>query len=65
MHWFTHDWWDYVINGAPYSRGTGRAGFSWRAFWCRLRNHPAGVAWYTPYQLEPDTHCQNCGDDLV
>jgi hypothetical protein len=32
--------------------------------WCRLRGHPPGVRWYNPHGLEPDMHCQGCGDDL-
>ena len=40
-YWFSRSWWDYLLTGGAYSKGRGRAGFSWMAFWCRLRGHPA------------------------
>lgn len=32
---------------------------------CRARNHPYGVGWYNVGGLEPDMHCQGCGEDLA
>ena len=57
MKWFSAWWYKYLfseINGS----------ISWfSTIWCRLRNHPAGVIWYTS-EWEPDMHCKNCGDNL-
>lgn len=60
----TLDGWDYLITGGPYSAGSRKAGFSWVAFWCRLKTHPCGVIYYNPSGFEPDMHCQDCGDEL-
>lgn len=31
---------------------------------CRARSHPYGVVWYNVGGLEPDMHCNGCGEDL-
>lgn len=60
MYWFYWSWWKYLLSNP--SDDIDR----WTSFWCRARNHPAGVIWYNfnPYRLEPDMCCKNCGDDL-
>ncbi len=60
MHWFTRDWWRYLL--APRSDSH----VSWlTVILCRLRGHPCGVVWYTgPTAMEPDMTCRDCGDDL-
>ena len=58
MRWFNLDWWRYLL--AIPAPDTTR----WIAFWCRMRNHPAGLVWYSPNGLEPDMRCKNCGDDI-
>lgn len=63
LAYFTRERWDYLITGGEYSCGRGRAGFSWEAFFCRLRRHPPGMVWHC-HGLEPDTHCAGCGDDI-
>ena len=58
MHWFTLDWWKYLLQ-------TPKSDLGWLGtILCRIRNHPAGVWWFNPNGLEPDMHCKNCGDDL-
>jgi hypothetical protein len=59
MRWFHIDWYRYLLR--PKDRHT-----SWpTAIICRMRGHPAGVAWYTHANAtEPDMHCRNCNDDL-
>ena len=56
--WLTADWWHYLLSRP--SGGNGR----WLAFWCRAKNHPNGVRWYTLTGLEPDTRCVDCDDNL-
>ena len=59
MHWFTREWWRYLL--APRSWW----GEPWlRVLWCRMRGHRSGVVWFNPGGLEPDMHCRGCGDDL-
>ncbi len=62
MHWFTIDWWKYILQPVDVSD----EGFSFRvrAYICRARGHPYGVVWYNTNGLEPDMTCKNCGDDL-
>lgn len=56
--WFNIWWWKHLFR----PRNTQ---FPWYVvIWCRLRNHPDGVVWYDPDGIEPDMHCENCGDDL-
>lgn len=31
---------------------------------CRWHGHPAGIVFYNPGGLEPNTHCSNCGEDI-
>ncbi len=68
MHWLTYCWWNYLLTGRTYyGRGSHwprRSRWGWRAFWCRLRGHPAGEVFFNVGGLEPNTHCRNCGDDL-
>lgn len=33
-------------------------------FLCRWRGHPAGLVWYNVGGLEPNMHCNGCGEDL-
>lgn len=57
MHWFTVNWWKYLLGTRYGDRGiilTAR---------CRAKGHPAGVQWYS-HGIEPDMHCRFCGDDL-
>lgn len=60
MHWFTREWWSYLLapKDADYSW--------WEVFWCRAGGHHAGVWWFTsdPEATDPDMHCKGCGDDL-
>jgi hypothetical protein len=58
MKWFNYWWWQYLLLKPAY--GTPRL----VAIYCRLRNHPYGVVWYSPMGLEPDMSCKNCGDNL-
>jgi len=54
-------WWRHLF--APRSSYNGEV--KWRTVvWCRLRNHPSGVWYYTSYGLKPNMHCRICGDDL-
>ena len=46
-------WWRYLFEKP----------FTWKAFLCRFRGHPAGMVWFSN-GLEPNTTCKNCGDDL-
>lgn len=36
----------------------------WRVIRCRWRGHPAGIVFYNPGGLEPDTTCRECGDNI-
>jgi hypothetical protein len=57
MHWLTLDWWKYLF---------GKGGDDVNIFvtaYCRATGH-ASVRWYNPGGLEPDMHCNRCGDDL-
>lgn len=60
MHWFTREWWQYLL--AP----KFDPDVSWlTAIRCRAAGHPAGVYWYSMSERnEPDMHCMCCGDDL-
>ncbi len=66
MHWFTLDWWRYLLAPVPRNRSGffGRIRDRWTSTLCRLRGHPYRVVWYTLSSFEPDMHCSNCGDDL-
>lgn len=57
MKWLSIWWYQYLFNG-----NTGI-----RNILCRAKCHPGGVVWYNfnPYNLEPDMHCNNCGEDLA
>lgn len=57
MHWFTREWWRYLLEKPRHYNIL-------KVALCRARAHPAGVVWYNPAGLEPDMHCRNCGDDL-
>ena len=57
MHWFTKDWWQYLLE----PRRDWREPW-WRVIWCRWRGHPAGEIFYNAGGTEPDHHCSNCGD---
>jgi len=50
--WFTPWWWKYLLRN-----NTGV-----RNIMCRARGHYS-VVWYCG-DLEPDMHCENCGEDL-
>ena len=52
--WFTADWWQYLFQKP----------WTWRATFCRMRGHPAGVLWYSGGN-EPDMRCKNCADNLA
>lgn len=53
--WFTPRWWRYTLDGCK----------GWENWWCRVRNHPAGVKWFAYGEAtEPDMRCRNCGEDL-
>lgn len=54
MKWFTLMWWRYLLTDCK----------GWTNFWCRVRGHPYGVAWYNPGGMEPDMRCNNCDEDL-
>ena len=59
MKWLTLYWYKYL-----FKKPSTYNGVNWfTAIWCRLRNHPAGVVYYSS-GWEPNTHCKNCGDDL-
>jgi hypothetical protein len=62
MKWFSREWWAYLL--AKRKRRDRKYCSRWSLFWCRVRNHPAGVIWYDASGDEPDMHCQNCGEDL-
>ena len=62
MHWFTIDWWRYILQ--PVDVVDEGLRFRIRAYICRARGHPHGVVWYNTNGLEPDMTCKNCGDDL-
>lgn len=68
MHWFTKDWWEYLL--APISNARSSSSLYWQArarlktASCRARGHPYGVYWYKSTGMEPDMTCNNCGDDL-
>jgi hypothetical protein len=32
--------------------------------YCRLRGHPNGMVFYNPWGYEPDTSCQDCGEEI-
>ena len=52
--WLSPSWYSYLFK--PWK--------GWRTVICRVGGHKCGVVWYNPTGLEPDMHCQNCGDDL-
>ena len=52
VKYFDIYWWQWLFTSK-----------NWTNFWCRFRGHP-GVWWYNPGGLEPDMHCQRCGEDL-
>ncbi len=58
MRWFTLVWWQYLLEKP--ARGSSM----FKAFFCRMLVHPAGVIYYNPIGLEPDMRCKNCGDEL-
>jgi hypothetical protein len=63
MIWFHRDWWAYLF--APMRGWRYDDEWFWRlkVVWCRMRGHPSGMRWYSN-ELEPDTHCIDCGDDI-
>jgi hypothetical protein len=56
-------WWQYIFG--PIRRSQRICDRWWwvRVPWCRAKGHER-VVWFNPGGLEPDMHCQNCGDDL-
>jgi hypothetical protein len=56
--WIYLEWWRYLL--MPARRGDSW----WIAVRCRMKGHPNGVVWYNTGALEPNMHCQDCGDDL-
>ena len=53
MKWLSFWYWQYLFTDC-----TG-----WDNFWCRIKNHPRGVVWYSS-DYEPDMHCKDCGELL-
>jgi hypothetical protein len=56
--WFTSSWYEYLFSKPWMDKLT------FRMLICRIKGHPAGVAFYNPSGLEPDMTCRNCGEDL-
>jgi len=46
-------WWRYVLSANSLTNA-----------WCRAKGHPAGIVFYNPGGLEPDTKCSNCEEDI-
>jgi len=60
FRWFDPCWWDVLLEPRP----TYYSDVTWlTVLWCRIRNHPQGIIYYT-WGTEPDMHCKTCGDDL-
>lgn len=57
MHWFTRDWWSYLL-GKRTDLGIIKTAI------CRAKGHPCGVWYVNAGGIEPDMRCKNCGDDL-
>jgi len=53
IRWFYIEWWKYLLKDC--------SGF--KNFFCRIKGH-SSVIWYNVSGLEPDMHCDNCGEDL-
>ena len=51
--WFTLWWWKYLFTD----------NYGIRNIICRVNGH-RHVSWYTTHAVEPDMHCENCGEDL-
>ena len=57
MHWFTKDWWSYLLLKREGSLSVIKTAI------CRAKGHPCGVWFYSNKEV-PDMRCKNCGDDL-
>lgn len=70
MRWmFSYAAWRYLLTGQTYYKPGRRyypceARWGWSRFWCRFKNHPAGVRWHNCGGEEPDMVCRGCGDNL-
>lgn len=60
MKWLTYWWWAYLFSPQGV---TADYRPTWRMIFCRMKGHTK-VWWYNSCGLEPDMHCQWCGEDL-
>ena len=57
--WMNREAWRYLL-----ARRHDRDVPWWRVIRCRWLGHPAGIVFYNPGGLEPDTTCRECGDNI-
>lgn len=62
MKWFNIYWYQYLFEAPKHSRSDYCNWF--QRMICRAQGHPGGAGWYKSGYMGPDSHCDNCGDEL-